>query len=233
MAPSTVESRAGNFQTWTEDKADAKWFDAKQQRVTGMATSEAWPRMTRNHADNPTTTTDQMAAATATTHPPLLPGQNSVLRNMTPWGPTTQAAGNGGNGTADPPPLPTLRSIPLGPKLSLPTGPVPVMMTLSKIDSFPAFTPPTYMRWKREALLWTDGFPNATTSQFLSKIDDVFLAPEKIAGLPYMGTAESEPNMRSADALIAQLDGRYAKTATEREWAWLREFAQFACKSGT
>ena len=38
------------------------------------------------------------------------------------------------------------------------------------------------------------------------------------------------PDLRSAHALLSQLDGRYAKTDSERSWAWLREFATFSRK---
>lgn len=59
----------------------------------------------------------------------------------------------------------------------------------------------------------------------ISEIADVPPPASNIASIGYMEITEDSPDTRSAHALVAHLDGRYAKTDIERSWAWVREFA--------
>ena len=109
-------------------------------------------------------------------------------------------------------------------------SPMPTYMAPPIMGNCPQFTPTTYQHWKRDVKFRTAGFPTATGSQLLSKIIAVLPQPAKITGLAYMELADGSPETRRAQALIAQLDTRYAKTDTERPWAWLQEFASFPRK---
>ena len=50
--------------------------------------------------------------------------------------------------------------------------------------------------------------------------------------MSYMEAADGSPHLRTAEALAHQLDERFAKTETERAWAWLKEFTQINRKPG-
>ena len=80
------------------------------------------------------------------------------------------------------------------------------------IDPCPAFNPSPYQHWKRELKLRTAGFPTATVSHMLSNIITVLPHPSNITGLSYMGANEGSPGTRTFQALIKQMDERYAKT---------------------
>ena len=105
-----------------------------------------------------------------------------------------------------------------------------LMMASRIIENFPCFAPSTYQHWKRELRLRMAGFPTSTVSQFLSKIIAVLPPPAKITGMSYMEATDTAPHMRTVDALITMMDERYAKTDTDRPWAWLGEFTTFAKK---
>ena len=98
------------------------------------------------------------------------------------------------------------------------------------IDACPAFTPSTYRHWKREVRLRMEGYPSATASQILPGIISAPPPPAKITGASYMESTENNPLSRTVQALITQLDSRYAKTDSERSLGRLKEFTQFSRK---
>ena len=96
------------------------------------------------------------------------------------------------------------------------------------VDPCPAFTPPTYHRWKSDARLRLGSAPTATTSMLLAKIIAVLPHPSKRDGSPYMDQTRNSPESRTLQSLMDILGARYGKTESGRSWPWLNRFAGFA-----
>ena len=128
--------------------------------------------------------------------------------------------------------VPTTSPAPSGcPTNSLP-GPSPsVVLAPPLIGNFPCFAPSTYRRWGRGIRLRAAGFPMATASKFISKIIDTLHPATEITGMSYMGSTDAAPHLRTVEAAaLLLLDGRYAKTDTDRAWGRTGEFTTFTLK---
>ena len=98
-------------------------------------------------------------------------------------------------------------------------------------DSCPAFTSDTYQNWRMGSKLRIAGQHGATSTQLLAKL--IYLRPieVKTEALLYPDQTESIPQSRPIESILAQKDGRYGQTDSERSCARLAQFAEFKRES--
>ena len=80
----------------------------------------------------------------------------------------------------------------------------------------------------REIKLWIAGQPGAAVTQLLAKLIRLLPLSVKTEALLYMGHTERDTSTRSIASIMDLVDGRVARTDSQRACAWLSAFTD--CK---